>query len=398
MHRRLSSFAISLILLPLLTAAALAAADQLPGASSAGAGELQSAVDQARQSVKAPGLIIALRQPGGELQELASGMANVEQGVPLRPGDCFPVGSITKLFTAVMVLELADEGKLSLDDPLSKYQPRFPDGQAVTLRMLLSHSSGIWDYADLHLPIELVPLVASQSYAPQDIIDFVASKPVYFAPGSGFHYSNSNYIILGRIIEQVTGSTYDEQLHRRIIDKLGLTHTYFAGFDPLPSSALRGYALAGDQFRDRTAWENPSLAWSAGSIVSNAQDLAHFITALFDGELVSAASLAQMQQGRDTGFGGQYGLGLMMFDLPGGRAYGHSGETLSFSTELYIQPQSGMVLVVLANLAFCRTQDVARDVLQYVGMSDSAARRGIPERPSTAEQGRPYWSIGGAQQ
>lgn len=357
---------------------------------------LQDVVDQARLDAKVPGLVVALRQPGGELVALASGVANLQQNVPVKPDDCFPVGSITKMFTSVIVLQLAEQGKLSLDDPLSKYQPQFPGGQAITLRMLLNHTSGIWDYADMRLPIELVPLVAAQTYSPQEIIDYVGQQPLYFAPGAGFHYSNSNYILLGKIIEQVTGSTYAQQLHQRIIDKLGLTRTYFAGFDQLPASEMHGYALARGQYRDRTAWENPSLAWAAGSLISNAQDLTRFITALFSGQLLKPGSLALMQQGVPVESGGTYGLGLTMFDLPGGRAFGHSGETLSFSTELYYQPDTGMVLVVLANLAFCPTQTVARDILSFVQHTGTEpGSDGLPNRPSREQQGTPSWAIGG---
>lgn len=351
-------------------------------APAAGAGEVAPAdpnalariAADARAATGAPAILLALQSPADGLQIVTSGWADAARKIPLDAQQPFPVGSITKLFTAVLVLQLASEGRLSLDDPLARYQPQFPNAANITLRQLLNHTSGIWDYTELKLPPMLIPLLAGKSFSPREIVDFVATHEPYFAPGAGFHYSNTNYILLGLVLEQAADERYGALLHGRILDPLELEHTLLAGYDALPASDLRGYALIGGTPCDRTSWENPSLAWSAGALVSNAEDLLRFITALFAGELLPPAAMAELQAGVPMNHAGEYGLGLMQFELPGGRACGHSGETLGFSSDLYYQPQSGAALVLLTNLSFCPTRDTLAAVLEYLHEPGAAAQ------------------------
>jgi D-alanyl-D-alanine carboxypeptidase len=360
----------SILLWLVLSLGALTPYPAAAAESASALAQLSSTLDSARNAAGIPGLVIAVNQRT-QRDFLALGQADVAGGRPMQARDHFAVGSITKMFTAVIVLQLAAEGKLKLDDPLSLYQPDFPNAANITLRQLLNHSSGIHDYLELKLPLELIPLVAMERFTPQEVVHFAAQLDPYFPPGQGFHYSNTNFFILGLVIEQVTGQSYYHELRRRIIEPLGLQQTFFAGVDELPTDMAHGYALVNGEPRDRSYWENASLAWAAGGIVSNADDLCTFIEALATGKLIGEPWLGEMKTGVKTNGSDRYGLGLQIFEVPGGTAFGHSGETLGFTCDLYYQPQNDRALAVLTNLAFCRTQNLIALVL---GMSDTASQ------------------------
>jgi D-alanyl-D-alanine carboxypeptidase len=323
---------------------------------------VQQLADGLSQATGTPGLVLGLGAGNGAEVLAASGVEYTPGGPPVAPEEQFPAASITKLFTATIVLQLAEEGKLSLDDPLSRYVPSFSGADGITLRMLLAHRSGISDYLDLGINPLLAPLISLETYTPQEIIDYFSCRPLLSTPGTSFHYSNINFILLGMVIEKAGQESYGSQLHRRLLGPLGMDHTLLAGYDPLPDSALRGYADLGHGLRDCTAMENPSLSWSAGAIVSNTSDLLRFVNALLSGQVLQPESLAAMMTFQETGNGTQYGLGMASYELPGGRVYGHTGETLSFSSALYYQPATGRSFALLANLAHVSS----RRVLEYL--------------------------------
>ncbi len=217
----------------------------------------------------------------------------------------FRVGSVTKTFTATVVLQLVEEGKLRLDGALADYLPGVvPRGDEVTIRHLLQHRSGLANYTDY--PSWLERALRSPSLHPIDILRFAASKPLAFKPGSRPSYSNTNYIALGLVIEKVTGATYAQELEQRIFRPLGLEHTELPGTRRLPDLDDAGI--------------NPIVPWAAGAIVSNVRDLSRFYSALLSGRILSNASLATMKK---TIYGA--GLGIFATELPCGPAWGHDG-------------------------------------------------------------------------
>jgi D-alanyl-D-alanine carboxypeptidase len=227
-----------------------------------------------------------------------------QRGIPAPKYDQpFLIGSVTKTFTAVIVLQLAEEGKLRLDDPIERYLPGvFRGGNEITIRDLLRHQSGLANYTDYESWVDKA--ARNFNVHPPDIFRFAATKPTDFAPGKGWEYSNTNYIALGVIIERVTGNTFERELKRRILKPLGLRQT------ALPAAA-RLSAMAG-------AIVNLAVLWSAGGIVSDESDLAHFLSALFTGHLLSPSSMAEMKGTVDAnslmmGFGARDGLGIFSF-------------------------------------------------------------------------------------
>ncbi|MEV8440025.1 serine hydrolase domain-containing protein [Actinosynnema sp. NPDC051121] len=251
-------------------------------------------------------------------------------------GGYFRIGSATKTFVATVVLQLVDEGRVGLDDPVDRYVAGVPKGDRITVRQVLNHTSGLYDYAheEGYSTNRWRGGDRFRTYRPQELLDVAFAGTPYFEPGEGWHYSNTNYIVAGMLVERVTGRTYGDEVRSRILRPLGLIHTSVPGWWPgLPQPHARGYAEVDGRLVDATLM-NPSLDWAAGEMISTADDLDRFFDALLSGRLTSAASLDAMRRTVDgTGTIFAYGLGLQRFDLPCGRSvWGHGGELIGYLT------------------------------------------------------------------
>jgi D-alanyl-D-alanine carboxypeptidase len=234
-------------------------------------------------------------------------------GPHARPDQRFRAGSVTKTFTATIVLQLADERKLELSDPVSRYLPGLvPAGRHITIRQLLHHSSGLAELSDdTWLKAE-----RSTTTRPADIVRFAVSLRPAFRAGTSWSYSNANYIALGLVVEKVTGHSYAEELSQRILDPLELKHTELATTRRPPDLTDAGM--------------NPNLPWAAGGIVSDGPDLARFYSALLSGKLLSRTTLSAMKQTVSTSWGMEDGLGIFSLESGCGRVWGHPGEILDY--------------------------------------------------------------------
>lgn len=251
-------------------------------------------------------------------------------------GGHFRIGSATKTFVATVVLQLVDEGRVGLDDPVDRYVAGVPKGDLITVRQVLNHTSGLYDYAheEGYSTNRWRGADRFRTYQPRQLLDVAFAGTPYFEPGEGWHYSNTNYIVAGMLIERVTGRTYGDEVRSRILRPLGLTRTTVPGWWPgLPLPHARGYTEVDGRLVDATLM-NPTLDWAAGEMISTADDLNRFFDALLGGRLTSAASLAEMRRTvDDTGTIFAYGLGLQRFDLPCGRSvWGHGGELIGYLT------------------------------------------------------------------
>lgn len=264
----------------------------------------------------------------------AAGVADLRTGRAVRRADHFRAGSLTKTFIATVVLQLAAEHRLSLDDTVGRLLPGLAAGRtdpgAVTIRQLLDHTSGLYNYtADPHLAERLqgAGFAAHRydTYTPDALLRIALGHPRQAAPGATYSYSNTNYLVLGEIVEAVTGRSYAAEARRRIIAPLHLTGTSFPGTDPaLPRPYGRGYSQVGTDRVDATTLD-PSRAGAAGELVTTLGDLNRFFSALLGGRLLPSRQLAQMRDEADTG--GEYGLGLFGTRLPCGRTvWGHNGD------------------------------------------------------------------------
>jgi D-alanyl-D-alanine carboxypeptidase len=293
----------------------------------------------------AGGLVVAIGRDGEPARLCAAGSADTH-GTPLRPDDAFRIGSITKTFTAVMVLQLVDAGAVTLDAPLATYLPGTPLADGVTVRELLDHSSGIPDYAAQPELWTAVLADPGRTWTPEDSLAIVEGLDREFAPGSAHAYSSTNYLLAGLLVERVTGRSFAENLRTRITGPLGLDRTALPPDGPEPVTGF-SQELGPDATTERTSLTAlETAAWAAGGMVSTAQDLTTFFRALAAGKLLPPAVLDEM-----TDFQGPAGIGLGLWRerLPTGPGYGHGGDLPGFRSFAAVRPESGDVLVVLAN-------------------------------------------------
>ena len=247
----------------------------------------------------------------------------------------FRIGSVTNTFTATIILQLAAEGKIRLDDTLYRFLPGVvPGGQHITIRELLGHHSGLANYTDF--TDWLARADRSTSTRPSDVLRFAASQPPTAPPNSGFQYSDTDYVALGLIIERITGQSLAQELEQRILRPLGLRHTQLATTRTLADLHDEGV--------------NPNLFWAAGGIVSNAPDLARFFSALLSGRILSRSSLGQMEQTIALGDGNNLadGLGIFSTRLPCGRVWGDGGGILDYATLVDVSRDGSRVAVISA--------------------------------------------------
>ena len=323
--RLLLSFAL------LLGLALPSAAQPAPAPPTTTPADLQRLLD-AVVDTGAPGAIGAL-EDGGRTIRRVSGVGNLRTGQPPRPVQTFRVASQTKAFVATIVLQLVAEGRVGLDAPVSRYLPRLlPDGDQITVRQLLNHTSGLYDpQVEVYQTLQDIYDLRFEHWTPRQVMALAVEGGLLFPPGTAWSYSNTNYVVAGLLIERVTGTSIARQLERRLIRPLGLRHTWFpVSTAALPPPRLHGYMPLDDQPPLADAditWFNPSFFWASGALVSNVDDLDRFYDALFDGRLLPRRLLAEMLTPVDTGAPGSgYGLGLEIYTLPcGATVAGHTG-------------------------------------------------------------------------
>lgn len=306
------------------------------------------------------GGIVALTKHDGELTAIAYGDANAD-GEPITRDAPFRVGSISKPFVATMILQLVDEGMVDLDKPLGTYLPDTPVGADVTIRELLSHKSGLPNYTSNPSFFLDVTADFTHTFEPEEILSYVTKTEA--APTGVFEYSNTNYILLGMLLGHFDEITLNESLQERVAGPLGLENTTFVGHGVAePVGLVSFWSFGLNTGLTNIEYESvASGAWAAGALVSTVDDLATFLTSLFDGDLISVESLAEMT---DTGISG-YGLGLFVAqfgnDNPG---YAHNGSIPGFSATMGISPGSGDLIVIVVNNDIMIADQLAPQIIQ----------------------------------
>ncbi len=266
----------------------------------------------------------------------------------MRPTDRFRIGSVTKTFVASVVLQLVGEGTLGLGDTVEHWLPGVvPRGREITIRELLNHTSGVPDYfedANVAKSIEGHPRLV---IPPRTLVAHAVSHPLKFKPGSEWGYSNTNYQLLGLIIEKATGNSVGAELSRRIFKPLDLTHTTFADPHGRPvDPEVHGYEFENGRPRDVT---HTTLGgrWASGGIVSNTDDVAHFFSALLGGKLLPSAQLRAMKT--ITPAAAFIGLGIFQARVPCQRAWSHDGSVPGYLTRVYANSDGTRVVVAATN-------------------------------------------------
>ncbi|MEV5343708.1 serine hydrolase domain-containing protein [Streptomyces sp. NPDC052676] len=309
----------------------------------------QDAMDAA-VAAGVPGVVAEARDTRG-VWKGTSGVADLTTGQPRGHGDRFRAGSVTKTLVATVLLQLQAEGKLDLDAPVDHHLPGLVrgngyDGTKITVRQLMNHTSGIFNFtedATFAQKVLGIDFLGSRydDWTPRQVIALALRNPPQFAPGTSWKYSNTNYLLLGLIVERLTGRPYAEEIERRITRPLGMRATYFPGRDPHVPAPTRHYSTFTED--PGTTYDvtelNPSWAWAAGEMITNSADLNRFYTALFTGRLLRPAQLDQMTSTVSTEGNlprQRYGLGLIEYETScGTKVWGHSGGIHGSSTQAF---------------------------------------------------------------
>ncbi|MCA1579056.1 MAG: serine hydrolase [Acidobacteria bacterium] len=296
-----------------------------------------------------PGGVVLITQNGKIIYRKAFGLANVELEVPMKDEIVFNIASITKQFTAVAILQLVEQGKLSLRDHVTKYLPDYPAGAQITIENLLTHTAGVPGPA----PEAMAKLQARRDLVSlPEIIATFENRPLDFAPGTKWSYSNNGYMLLGAIIEKVSGSSYSDYLEKNIFKPAGMTQTHFGDDYVLIKNRAASYVYSRSESRFLNARnEKIELAYSAGAIQSTAEDLFKWNEAIRSHKLIKKESLekAQTEYKLPGGKGTNYGYGWFIGNIQGSPIVEHGGNMGGFMSHSIYLPQEDVFAVVLYN-------------------------------------------------
>ncbi|MER6313420.1 serine hydrolase domain-containing protein [Streptomyces sp. NPDC001581] len=320
--------------------------DEFPRLSPAVARQLDDAIRKVMTEAKVPGVIVALSAPGKGEYVRAFGVADKATGAPMTPGLNMRIGSETKTFTVTALLQLVDDGKVGLDDPIGKYVSGVPNGDRITLRQLAEMRSGLFNYSEDEDFFKALTSDPRRPFTPQELLAYSFKHPVLFEPGAKFYYDNTNLILLGLVVEKVSGIPLADYINREVVKPAGLKHTLFPTGAEFPEPHAQGYTdqTATGKTANSTDW-NPSWGWAAGAMISDLTDLRSWAKTLATGTLLTPATQAERLKVIDALPGAGYGLGI--FNIHGW--IGHNGSLPGYQSLTVYLPQAPATLVVLLN-------------------------------------------------
>ncbi len=308
---------------------------------------LDRAIEEVRREADIPGLVVGLWMPGKGHYVRATGVADTATGRPMRRDVFVRIGSETKTFTVTALLKLVDDGRIGLDDPIAKYVKGVPNGRKITLRHLAEMRSGLFPYTSDPDFVHDLLSDPQRTFTPRQVLAYGFKHKNTFAPGKQFEYCNSNLVLLGLVIEKVTGKRLADVIDRRVLRPAHLHHTVFPDNSEIPRPHPRGYTdqtLSGE-VADATDW-NPSWAWAAGAMISNLHDLRRWARVVATGTLLSPRTQAERLKMLPTGVPGtSYGLGI----FESGGWIGHNGSIPGYETVTVYLPSKRATLVLMLN-------------------------------------------------
>lgn len=311
-----------------------------------------------------PGGLAGIWIPGEGRLIIEEGVSDIETGSPIVRRDHVRIGSVTKSFTATVILQLAEEAKLSLNDPLAMYFPDIENSDA-TVRELADMTSGIFNYTEDQEFVQELLQDLLRPWTPEQLVDVADNNPPYFDPAGGWHYSNTNTVILGMIIEQVTGNFVGDEITKRIIEPLGLSETIYPATPDMPEPFSRGYVELDPQVGlEDVTFTAPSSSAASGAMISRLKDLRKWAEALGQGTLLDGETQEERTESlmpivfdpcddndperpkRSCPEYDKYGFGIG--EISGW--IGHTGEYIGYTTLVMYEPESGAVIVISMNI------------------------------------------------
>jgi D-alanyl-D-alanine carboxypeptidase len=311
--------------------------------------DFQEIIDTAMAKYRLPGVIAGIWVNDKKYWIQAKGKADISTGRDIKPYDRVRIGSITKTFVSTVLLQLVDEKKIQLDDRLDKYAPYVPNAQDITIRQLLNHTSGLYDYEQIIFeePTTFDPL---KKWTVQELLVRGLSRNPYFAPGKGWHYSNTGYILIGMIMEQITGHTIDDEIKKRIIVPLALKNTSVPNGPDIEGEYAHGYWDQNNNgILEDVSRFDPSCEWVVGTMISSLDDLSVWSDALIQGKLLSKSMHDEQMTWANTDPNDpdslKYGLGIMKI----GGMIGHTGAVPGYETAMFSIPEKKLKIIILIN-------------------------------------------------
>jgi D-alanyl-D-alanine carboxypeptidase len=323
----------------------------------------QAKLEELHAGAEFPGATVGFVLADGSSGSVSAGLADVENKLKLRPSDRMQSGSIGKTYVAAVMLQLVEEGKVNLDDKIERWFGReawfgrLPNSRDITLRQLMNHTSGIPEHVLNPGFLAELKKNPDRVWPPEDLIAYALDLKPLFAAGQGWGYADTNYILVGMIIERVTKNSFYSELTRRILRPLKLSNTMPADKRILPG-LIPGYSRSGSPFgfEGRTIIDgksvlNPQLEWTGGGLISTAEELARWARALYEGRALKPSSLEQMLRGVEakTGRGDKYGLAVQIRQSDWGISYGHGGWYPGYLSEMEYFPEHKVAIAIQFN-------------------------------------------------
>lgn len=296
-----------------------------------------------------PGISVLIANKDGIIYKKASGSANLELNVPMQPDMVFRIGSITKQFTAIGILQLVEQGKISLQDSIQKFIEDFPSkGYTITIENLLTHTSGIIDYSSMNDPD---PYIERRDFTPQFLINYFKNEPLQSQPGTKYSYSNSNYVLLAYIITMASGKTYHDYMKENILEPAGLTNTFYADENTIVPGRVQGYTRY-KGFYENCDYQTISLGYGCGDLLSTVEDVYKWNNALLAYKLVKKGTLEKaftpftLKNGKRT----TYGYGWFIDSTLGYKCIHHEGQVSGFTAEEEYFPDTKTYVALMTNV------------------------------------------------
>lgn len=310
-----------------------------------------------------PGGVFMVAKDGKSIYQKAFGKSNIELDVNMKSEDVFQLGSMTKQFTAVAILLLQEQGKLNTGDAISRYIPGYPGGNKITIHHLLTHTSGIKDFTKM----KTLRDIAQKEMSPKMMVDFFKNEPVDFLPGERFEYNNSGYVLLGYVIELVSGESYEDFIDKHIFQKAGMTHSRYASDRAIIKNRAYGYQKKESGYINKTII-NFSVPFSAGSLMSTLNDMLQWQNALNSNLLLNPDQTRKAFTNYTLNNGEEimYGYGWHLRDINGTPTREHGGSVFGFKTMGVYIPEKDIYVVGFSNCDCNSPTQVVRNIAQVV--------------------------------
>ncbi len=325
--------------------------------------KIDSIIQTEFKNQNAPGGVFLVSRKGKIIYEKAFGKANLELNVDMKSNNVFQIGSMTKQFTAVSILILESQGKLSVNDPVAKYIPDYPSGNSITIHHLLTHTSGIKDFTKM----KSISDIAQKEMSPKMMVDFFKNEPIDFKPGEKFDYNNSGYVLLGYLIELISGEKYEDFIKKNIFDKAGMKNSFYASDRKIIKNRAFGYHQKSEGYVNKTII-NFSVPFASGSLMSTVQDMLKWQDAINKNLIldVEHTKKAFTKYKLNNGDEFNYGYGWHLKDIDGIATREHGGSIFGFKSMGVYIPNEDIYVVGFSNCDCHSPTQVTRDIAKFV--------------------------------